>query len=343
VTEREILAPLVRVAVSRRTRPALIGAIMAMLSVWPFAFADAGVSFRTQIGHQSAPFRLVADEGTLAQAQAAYQAGNVATARRIWVALADHGDLEAQYQLGVFSETQGSNNDFAEAAAWYAKAAASKYAPAQRNLAMLYESGRGVPQDNATARDWYGKAAALGDAQALTHLGIMQYRGLGGARDIPSSVDSFTQAAKLGVARAQFDLGTMYETGKGVTADPATAASWYRQAANQNYAPALSGLGLLFAKGLGVKLDLTVSHDNFRRAAELGDARGEYYLAVDYRLGKGVPVDTVAALRWFAIAGGHGNIDAVKQRNELMNEMSKPDVEKALRQAEDWQPRVVKK
>jgi TPR repeat protein len=343
VTERAILARLMRVAATRRARSALIGAIMSMLSIWPFAFAHAGVPFRNGIDHRSSPFRFIADQGTLAQAQAAFQAGDVLTARRIWVALADHGDPEAQYQLGVLSETQGSDNDFAEAAAWYTKAAASKYAPAQRNLAILYETGRGVPQNNAMARDWYGKAAALGDALALTHLGIMQYRGLGGARDIPSSVDSFTKAAELGVARAQFDLGTMYETSKGVTADPVMAASLYRQAANQNFAPALSSLGLLLAKGEGVKRDLTVAHDNFRRAAELGDVRGQYYLAVDYRLGKGVLADPIAALRWFAIASGHGNIDAVRQRNELMNEMSKPDVEQALRQAEDWQPEVMKK
>ena len=191
--------------------------------------------------------------GSFDEGLAAYRAGDFESARRIWLPLAERGDVVAQNNLGAMADVDGPAHDPATAASWYGKAAAGGYAVAQHNLAVMYEKGHGVAQDYALARRWYGVAAAQGDAEAMTNLGLMQYRGQGGKKDPKAAVETFTRAAKLGSVKAAYDLGTLLEHGDGVAADPAAAASWFRQAADANYAPAQSSLGLLYAKGDGVK------------------------------------------------------------------------------------------
>ena len=51
----------------------------------------------------------------------------------------------------------GVPKDSAKAAEWYAKAAKRGYAPAEFNLAVMYQSGDGVSKDSAQAAYWYGR------------------------------------------------------------------------------------------------------------------------------------------------------------------------------------------
>ena len=59
-----------------------------------------------------------------------------------------------------------------EAAKWYRAAAEQEVAPAQCNLGLCYQTGRGVPQDTATAVRWFIKAARAGDKTAQHNLGV---------------------------------------------------------------------------------------------------------------------------------------------------------------------------
>jgi TPR repeat protein len=50
--------------------------------------------------------------------------------------------------------------DYAQAVAWYRKAADQGFAPAQYNLGLYYYDGQGVPQDYAEAYFWEDLAAS---------------------------------------------------------------------------------------------------------------------------------------------------------------------------------------
>src|SRR5713101_6723486 len=81
---------------------------------------------------------------------------------------AEGGDVSAQVELGqryTFAKG-GVALDYAQARAWFEKAADKGFAPAQNSLGYLYERGEGVAQDNAQARFWYQKAADQGSALA---------------------------------------------------------------------------------------------------------------------------------------------------------------------------------
>ena len=71
-------------------------------------------------------------------------------------ALAEAGDTEAQYSIGVKYDTgDGVPQDDAEAVIWYRRAAEQGHAGAQYSLGRMYDIGRGAPQDDAEAVRWY--------------------------------------------------------------------------------------------------------------------------------------------------------------------------------------------
>ena len=95
------------------------------------------------------------------KAKAAYEAGDYATAAQEFRPLAEAGDAEAQYNLGVmYDNGQGVPQNYAEAMSWYRRAAETGHAKAQNNLGFLYSNGKGVPQDYITAHMWANLAAS---------------------------------------------------------------------------------------------------------------------------------------------------------------------------------------
>ena len=118
------------------------------------------------------------------QALTAYQADNYEQAFHLWQSLAQQGDAEAQFNLGVmYSNGQGVTQDYRQAAAWYQKAANQGDERAQFNLGVLYANGQGVTQNDQQAFAWYQKAANQGDAKAQFNLGLMYSNGRGVAQD----------------------------------------------------------------------------------------------------------------------------------------------------------------
>ena len=94
---------------------------------------------------------------------AAYDSGDFATALREWRPLAEKGDADAQFNLGVmYSKGQGVPQDYKTAVKWYTLAAEQGVASAQTNLGWMYDKGYGVKQDNVYAHMWGNIAASNG-------------------------------------------------------------------------------------------------------------------------------------------------------------------------------------
>lgn len=112
-------------------------------------------------------------------------------------------------------------------------AAASIKGAAQRYArGWNFETGKGVKADPAEAAYWYALAAADGEAKAFTNLGTLLARGWAATRPDPAAAALLWRAAApRGEATAMFNLGAMYERGIGVSADLARARAWYERAA----------------------------------------------------------------------------------------------------------------
>jgi TPR repeat protein len=69
--------------------------------------------------------------------------------------LADKGNAEAQYYLGLIHVSgKGVPADFGAALGWFRRAAEQGHAGAQHNLGLQYENGQGVPRDFKAAALW---------------------------------------------------------------------------------------------------------------------------------------------------------------------------------------------
>ncbi len=140
----------------------------------------------------------VAVAGPFEDGLAAAQKGDYAMALQLWRPLADRGDADAQYNLGV-----------------------------------MYNNGDGVAQNYSEALKWHRKAAAQGNGNAQFHLGLMYDRGRGMTRDYTEAAKWYRLAANQGVAVAQYKLGVMYHDGQGVPRDYVQAYMWFNVAAGQ--------------------------------------------------------------------------------------------------------------
>jgi len=125
----------------------------------------------------------------------AYQAGDYKTALKEFRPLAEQGDADAQFNLGV-----------------------------------MYEDGQGVTQDYKKALKWYRLAAEQGDATAWHQLGVMHHYGWGVKTNYKEALRFYRLAAPQ-VVQSQYSLGAMYYQGQGVNQDIVIAYMWFYVAA----------------------------------------------------------------------------------------------------------------
>lgn len=114
----------------------------------------------------------------------ALESGDYATALKEWRPLAEQGDADAQYNLGLmYHRGKGVPQDYAKAVKWYRTAAEQGHAFAQFSLGGTYHTGKGVSKDVAEAMKWYRKAADQGLEQGQIVLGMMYSYGSGVPKD----------------------------------------------------------------------------------------------------------------------------------------------------------------
>jgi len=182
-------------------------------------------------------------------------------------ATSQYDQAEKDYWRGVeFEEGDAVEQDYEAAARWYRQAADSGFAPAQYNLAKLYQRGLGVEQNLERAALWYRKAAEQGDGEA------------------------------------QNNLGVLYATGQGVAHDDGEAVRWYRLAAEQDDPEGTTNLGTMYLQGRAVERDFAQAFQLFRKAAEQGHAVAQNNLALMYANGQSVPRDYAWAYAWLDLA-----------------------------------------
>ncbi len=97
----------------------------------------------------------------LDEATAAYDRGDYVTALRELRPLAEQGNADAQFSVGLsYDKGQGVPQDYAEAVKWVRKAAEQGNAGAQNDLGVMYSNGQGVSQDYVQAHIWFNLAAS---------------------------------------------------------------------------------------------------------------------------------------------------------------------------------------
>jgi TPR repeat protein len=167
-------------------------------------------------------------------------------------------------------------------------------AKAQGELAMMYYTGKGVPQDKTEAVKWFRLVNDQARAKAQqVRLGFAYRDGKGVLQDDKEAIKWCRKAADRGDARAQYNLGFMYDDGKGMPQDDKEAVKWYRKAADQGHAKAQFNLGCM------------------------------------YDAGEGVPEDYVQSYAWFNLAVANGIADAKQVKDDIAKKMTPEQIARA--------------
>lgn len=102
-----------------------------------------------------------------ANASAAEDRKDLASAAYWWRIAANQGDAQAEYKIGLaYYMGYGVSVDDPVAVGWFQKAADQNQPDAEDWLGFAYENGYGVDKDMSMARTWYGRAAAAGKQSA---------------------------------------------------------------------------------------------------------------------------------------------------------------------------------
>ena len=222
---------------------------------------------------------------------------------------AEQGDPAALTTLGAaYADGRDLPTDYPRALAYFRQAAAAGSAPAEYNLGLMCEAGRGTPPDLAAAFGHYQRAAAWqGLAPAEFNVGNMYASGRGVAPDPFEAVFWLRQAALKNLPEAEYNLALAYEFGRGIPKDEAQALHWYRAASAQGYAPAQYNLALMLADGRGTPVDLVAAAGLLRQAGMQGfvAAQNDYGVALAAGRGFGGPA-LGPAYAWLSLAVENG-------------------------------------
>jgi hypothetical protein len=120
-------------------------------------------------------------------------------------------------------------------------------AAAQCQIALMYDSGYGMPKDHVEALKWFRAAAEQGNVAAQFYLGGMYEHGGSVPQNDVEALKWYLAAAKQGDSPAQKAASSMYEFGKGTSQNYAEAVKWESKAAEQGDGPGQFVLGLLYA------------------------------------------------------------------------------------------------
>lgn len=190
---------------------------------------------------------------------------------------------------------------------WYQQIANQDYAPAQNNLAYIYDKGIGVQEDDVKAFEWYKKAADQGYLMAQNNVGYLYKHGKGTTKDLKAAVKYYQLAAKQGYAPAQNNLGYMLENGLGTEKQEEEAINWYEKAANQDNKEGLFNLAHMHRHGKGTAINKEMAFSLYEEAAELNYTLAQYEVGFMYENGIGSSRNFSRAKDWYTEAWKNGS------------------------------------
>lgn len=174
---------------------------------WPsLGFA---VLFTLWVGFVPPAFAQAASSATLQAGTAAYGKGDFNRAHELLRPLAEAGEPEAAWYVGLMHvRGEGAPLDYAKAMHWFQRAADHGHARAFYDIGVMHELGEGRPVDHTIARQWYERGIQAGCVLCMRHLGFIDLYGVGEAIPAPErALQWLRQAAEAGSGDAALYLG----------------------------------------------------------------------------------------------------------------------------------------
>jgi TPR repeat protein len=113
--------------------------------------------------------------GDLLEGWNEYKNNDYKKAYKLWLLLAEQGNVTAQYNLGhMYEKGKGVPQDYKEAVRLYRLSAEQGDVDAQLKLGVSYGMGRGVLKDYALAHMWWSLSGSNGNKEAAENRDIVE-------------------------------------------------------------------------------------------------------------------------------------------------------------------------
>lgn len=189
---------------------------------------------------------------------------------------AENGDVSEQFMAGFMVEGKGlARHDIREAFRWYSKAAKQGDVRAQLALANMYYNGVGVAQNDEEAIKWYAKAADEGNSKAAESLHYFQKYWERISDEVKAQYTWNTKEVRVGKEQEHFTADRVMNYGFGVPKD-----------------------------------DINEAYKMFAKAAEQGHVQAQYNIGISFLTARGISSNFEKYIEWMAKAAKHGHAEA---------------------------------
>lgn len=251
--------------------------------------------------------------------------------------IAEAGNSEAQFQLGLFYQTISRQSVDKKTYARFRKFSWNclaynpdwnKLTNMQRNSFLIVPTY--TAQCAININGLLEKAATSGHARAQEMLARRYEYGNGIRKDKAIAISLYEKAAKQGLPDSLTALATAYIDGVHKMQNYALAKELLEKSILIDGFTALPILGKMYENGWGVKKNITIADEFYTRVAIKGNYVSALALARMYSNGKNTTPNYPLALKWYEVARIFRST-IPKGRNEILSYLSKTEVEEAVK------------
>ena len=214
---------------------------------------------------------------------------------------AEQGHVEANYAAGFLCYRRKIQCDFSVRTQWFRAAAEGNHRAAQYILGRSYRNGRGVDEDFIEAHFWMSRAMLQNEGGAMSSRDKLIEEHM-----TPEMVSEAEE--RLEKSLTPDEAGMLRGVEEQARGNSAAAIEIFGRAADGGNAEAQYMLGRLYYGGKGVEKDYALAADWYRKAAERGDISAQYRLGYAYEWGRGVKEDPAEESRWYRMVAEQGNV-----------------------------------
>lgn len=219
-------------------------------------------------------------------------------------------DTYCSFYLGLANDNgYGITQDYKKAIEWYLHSAEKGNVHSARNLAWLYEYGKGTEVNKSDAFKWMSFANKYGYETTSISLGRYYLYGIGTEKNESKALELLSKYSNQNVTAA-YHLARMYYLGLGVDKDYKKSYQLFSSKVLADNAASIYYLAEHYYRGYGLPKDLNRALELYTKAAEKGDADAEFRLGWMYAKGEGIAENQRKAFYWYTQAAEKGNASA---------------------------------
>jgi TonB family protein len=254
----------------------------------------------------------------IAEIRSALQHDDPAAAVAAARPLAEAGDPEAQFVLGLLIDMgAGARLDHDVALGWLQQAA-EHHALAAHYLRWKFETGSGITKpDPAALAHWRSVAGERPEIASPYDRWLGLRAGLVASKLSRATLWMMSRASE-GDVIAEANLADVYISQGWIAPNPEQHLYWLRQAAAHGDVSSVERLASYYELGVFVDKDPAQVLALRRQAAEAGSASAQFGLGEQYRTGDGVAANPVEAAKWLRLAAAQDHLEALLRLGDLL-------------------------